>query len=110
MLNGHDVLAKGELLNKQGVRLDLLEASSVAFSMSKAPREAKVAGGCEQELGEPPPGPTCTPKRCRKILVGRLESLHSLHESIALRHYRRKHSHQARRSWQRPASTQGGDG
>ena len=64
----------------------------------EAPRQEKVSGGCEQDLGEPPPGPTCTPKRCRKILVGRLQSLHSLHESITLRHYRRKRSHQARRS------------
>ena len=46
MLNGHDVLAKGELLNKQGVRLDLLEASSVAFSMSKHPEKRKSPGGC----------------------------------------------------------------
>ena len=35
MLNGHDVLQKGELLMKQGIRLDLLEASSVAFCLSR---------------------------------------------------------------------------
>ncbi|CAE7253374.1 unnamed protein product [Symbiodinium sp. CCMP2592] len=45
MINGHDVVAKGELLTKQGVRLDLLEASSVAFTLSKHPdkRNAQVA-------------------------------------------------------------------
>lgn len=34
MLNGHDVQAKGENLMSQGIRQDLLESSSVAFSLS----------------------------------------------------------------------------
>ena len=34
MLNGHDVLAKGEKLMSQGFRKDLLESSSVAFGLS----------------------------------------------------------------------------
>ena len=34
MLNGHDVLAKGEKLMSQGFRQDLLESSSVAFGLS----------------------------------------------------------------------------
>ena len=34
MLNGHDVMAKGEKLMTQGLRQDLLESSSVAFGLS----------------------------------------------------------------------------
>ena len=34
MLNGHDVLAKGEKLMSQGFRQDLLESSSVVFGLS----------------------------------------------------------------------------
>ena len=43
MLNGHDVLAKGEKLMSQGFRQDLLESSSVAFGLS-----SKVAKRQEQ--------------------------------------------------------------
>eukprot|EP00439_Symbiodinium_sp_Y106_P047634 s5235_g6.t1 len=42
MLNGHDVVQKGEVLMKQGVRLDLLEASSVAFCLSKQEDKRKA--------------------------------------------------------------------
>ena len=44
MLNGHDVLAKGEKLMSQGLRQDLLESSSVAFGISSkvAKREQQL--------------------------------------------------------------------
>ena len=41
MLNGHDVKAKGSQIMEQGLRLDLLKASSCAFELSKLPAVRK---------------------------------------------------------------------
>ena len=39
MINGHDMVAKGERLLAQGLRKDLLECSAVAFAMSSSASE-----------------------------------------------------------------------
>ena len=68
MLNGHDVLAKGELLNKQGVRLDLLEASSVAFSMSKHPEKRKSQVDANKSLASHHPDLLAPPSGAERYL------------------------------------------
>lgn len=68
MLNGHDVVQKGEVLMKQGVRQDLLEASSVAFCLSKQEDKRKSQVNANKILASHHPDLLAPPSGAERYL------------------------------------------